>query len=44
MGEREKVEAAGARTYLGLVAQSVGAVNPDVLSKALALLVKFHVF
>lgn len=30
-------------TYLGLVAQTVAAVNPDVLSEDFAFLVKFHV-
>jgi hypothetical protein len=32
-----------ASAYLGLVAQSVAAVNPDVLGETFALLVKFHV-
>ena len=30
--------------YLGLVAQAIRAVNPDVFGQDLALLVKFHVF
>jgi hypothetical protein len=33
-----------APAYLGLVAQSVGAIDPDVLCKTFALLVEFHVF
>jgi hypothetical protein len=32
-----------ASAYLGLVAQSVGAVNPDVLCETFALLVEFHI-
>jgi hypothetical protein len=33
-----------ASAYLGLVAQSVGAIDPDVLCETFALLVEFHVF
>jgi hypothetical protein len=30
--------------HLGLVAQSVGAIDPDVLCETFAFLVEFHVF
>jgi hypothetical protein len=33
-----------ASAYLGLVAQSVGAIDPDVLCETFAFLVEFHVF
>lgn len=32
------------KAYLGLVAQSVGAIDPDVLCETFAFLVEFHVF
>jgi hypothetical protein len=38
------VEMLGVQAYLGLVAQSVGAIDPDVLCETFAFLVEFHVF
>jgi hypothetical protein len=39
-----KIVEMSASAYLGLVAQSVGAIDPDVLCETFALLVEFHVF
>jgi hypothetical protein len=39
-----KIVEKSASAYLGLVAQSVGAINPDVLCETFAFLVEFHVF
>jgi hypothetical protein len=33
-----------ASAHLGLVAQSVGAIDPDVLCETFAFLIEFHVF
>jgi hypothetical protein len=38
------VEMLGVQAYLGLVAQYVGAIDPDVLCETFAFLVEFHVF